>query len=161
MNLAGQARAPQGRISRKKEGLSERCIAKGSKEGSGGKVVKLFVSISYNKGVIACDPYEKLDGPYFEGYVRRTFPGLFKKAKKGKSMLWLQDGDPSQKSAAVKKVLKSIKVELFSIPARSPDLNPIENLFHLVKKYITSSITAKYYTRKLRRIQKPYHCNIS
>ena len=87
-NPAGQARATQGRIWKtKKEGLAEGCTTKGSKEGSGAKVVKLFVSISYNKEVIACDPYEKRDGPYFQGYVRRTFPGLLKKAKKGRSML--------------------------------------------------------------------------
>jgi len=57
-NPAGQARAPQGRIWRAKlEGLAFGCTARGRKEGSGGKVVKLFVSISHNKGVIVCDPY--------------------------------------------------------------------------------------------------------
>ena len=40
----------------KKEGLAEGCTAKGKKEGSGGRVLKLFVAIRYNKGVIACHP---------------------------------------------------------------------------------------------------------
>ena len=35
------------------------CTAKGKKEGSGGKMVKLIVAISYNKGVIDCEQYEK------------------------------------------------------------------------------------------------------
>jgi len=46
-NPVSQARAPQGKIWRKKdEGLALGCTAKGKKEGTGGKVVRLFVSIS-------------------------------------------------------------------------------------------------------------------
>ena len=33
----------------------------GEKGGSGGRVLKLFVAVSYNKGVTACHPCEKLD----------------------------------------------------------------------------------------------------
>ena len=69
-NPAGQAKAPQGRIWRtKKKGLAEGCTAKGKKEGSGGRVLKLFVAISYNKGVIAGHAYEKVDGQFFENFV--------------------------------------------------------------------------------------------
>ena len=39
-----QARAPQGRIWRK---ASEGCLAKGSKAGTGGRLVKMIVAISY------------------------------------------------------------------------------------------------------------------
>ena len=43
-NPADQARAPKGHIWQKKcEGLSLGCTAKGSKEGSGGKVVEVEV----------------------------------------------------------------------------------------------------------------------
>ena len=92
-NPAGQARAPQGRIWRSNhEGLAFGCTARGRKEGSGGKVVKLFVTISHNKGVIGCDPYDKLDGPFFEKYVREQFPKLFGKANKTGSRLCVQDG---------------------------------------------------------------------
>jgi hypothetical protein len=52
---ADQARAPHGRVWRQKsEGLKQGCTAKGSKEGSGGKVLNLLVAISYGKGVIDC-----------------------------------------------------------------------------------------------------------
>ena len=44
----------------KKEGQAEGCTVKGKKEGSGGRVLELFVAISYNKVVIACHPYEHL-----------------------------------------------------------------------------------------------------
>ena len=83
-NPAGQAKAPQGRIWRtKKEGLAEGCTAKGKKEGSGGRVLKLLVAISYNKGVIACHPYEKLDGQFFENFVKANFASFFTKPTKG------------------------------------------------------------------------------
>ena len=143
-NPAGQARAPQGRIWRTKhEGLAFGCTARGRKEGSGGKVVKLFVSISHNKGVIGCDPYDKLDGPFFEKYVREQFPILFGKANKTCSRLCVQDGDPSQNAASVQKELRKIKAKVFSIPPRSPDLNPIENLFHLVRKQLNRDAISK------------------
>ena len=134
-NPAGQARSPKGCIWRKaNEGIQFGCTAKGRKEGTGGKTLKLFVSISYQKGVISCDPYENLNGQTFCKYVKDNSTQLFTKADKSPSRLWLQDGDPSQNAASVKRMLKKIKANLFSIPARSPDLNPIENLFHLIRK---------------------------
>ena len=103
------------------------------KEGSGGRVLKLFVAISYNKGVTACHPYEKQDGQFFENYVKANFGSFYRKADKGPSCLWLQDGDLSQNSTGVKKALRKLKAELLSIPPRSPDLNPMENLFNSVR----------------------------
>ena len=57
-NSSDQARAPKRRIWRKKSGLKQGRIAKGSKEGRGGKVLKLMVAISCGKGVLMCHPYE-------------------------------------------------------------------------------------------------------
>ena len=148
-NPAGQAKAPQGRIWRtKKKGLAEGCTAKGKKEGSGGRVLKLFVAIRYNKGVIACHPYEKLDGQFFENFVKANFASFFRKADKGLSRLWLQDGDPSQNAAGVKKALRKLIAELLSIPLRSPDLNPIENLFHSVRSDLSQQTLSKNITRE-------------
>ena len=119
-NPEGQAKAPQGRIWKtKKEGLAEGCTAKGKKEGSGGRVLKLFVAIRDNKGVIACHPYEKLDGQFFENFVKANFASFFRKADKGLSCVGL--GDPSQNAAGVKKTLRKLMAQLLSIPLRSPD----------------------------------------
>ena len=43
------------------------------------------------------------------------------------------DNDPSQNSRVARAALEQVECELVSIPARSPDLNPIENIFHIVK----------------------------
>ena len=54
-----QARAPKGRVWRKRsEGLTQGCLAKGSKSGAGGRVAKLMVAISYGKGVVVCERYD-------------------------------------------------------------------------------------------------------
>ena len=63
----------------------------GKKEGSGGRVLKLLVAISYNKGVvIACHPYEKLDGQFLENFVKANFASFFRKAYKGLSAFGLK-----------------------------------------------------------------------
>ena len=119
--------------------------------------MRLFVSISYGKGVIACDPYEKLDGKYFESYVKSSLPNMFYLASKDTKRLWLQDGDPSQNCVGVRKALKRMRAEVFSIPPRSPDLNPIENLFHLIrleldKQAIERNICTETYVEFRKRI---------
>ena len=55
-NPLDQARAPKGRVWRKRsEGLTQGCLAKGSKSGMGGKVAKFMIAISHGKGVLICE----------------------------------------------------------------------------------------------------------
>lgn len=49
---------------------------------------------------------------------------------------WLQDGDPRQNSKVARQAWEKLGCEMFGIPARSPDLNPIENIFHTVRKQL-------------------------
>lgn len=94
-----QARAPKGRIWRKpSDGMAIGCLAKDRKEGMGGKYVKLIEAISYNKGVIACHPYEKMTGRFFTTFIEQHFPRMFQQAEKGESNLFLQDNCPCQNS---------------------------------------------------------------
>ena len=132
-NPSEQAKAPRARIWRKaNEGLKRGCTAKASKTGTGARVVKVMVAISYHKGVIICEDYEKMCGNYFSDFISRNFEFMFKKTDE-KSRMWLQDGDPSQNSAKSRRAMKVAKSELLLIPPRSPDLNPIENIFHKVR----------------------------
>ena len=143
-NPFDQGSSPKGRIWRKPcEGLDYGCTAKGKKEGSGGKLVKLMVAISYGKGVIDCEQYDKMSGFYFKDYITRKFPVLFEKADKLHSRLWIQDGCPCQNSKAAKIAMNESGACLLSIPPRSPDINPIENLFHLVRKELDRQAIAE------------------
>ena len=79
-----QACAPKGRIWRKKsEGFHLGCTSKGCKEGTGGRVLRLMVAISYGKGVIACEPYERMCGAYFANFIDTNFPRMLEEAAKG------------------------------------------------------------------------------
>ena len=46
------------------------------------------------------------------------------------------DNDPSQVSKVAQLALKEIGAELHHIPPRSPCINPIESVFHIVKKML-------------------------
>ena len=95
-NPLDQALAPKGRVRRKRsEGLAPGSTAKGRKTGTGGRMVKLMVAISFDKGVVICKAYEKLDGCYFAGFIDQDFDNMFAVADKGAQRLWVQDGDPS------------------------------------------------------------------
>ena len=100
-------------------------MAKGKKVGTGGKVAKFIVAISFGKGVVICERYETMNGNFL------AFNTMFSYSDKGLSRMWLQDGDPSQNSRAAQDAMVGCQSELLKIPPRSPDLNPIENIFHI------------------------------
>ena len=133
-NPEDQAVAPKARVWRKKEeGLKRGCTAKGSKAGYGGQVAHFFVSISHNKGVISCEQYfDRLTGKMFMEFVNAEFRRIFSSSKNPNSTLFLQDGDPRQNSKIAQNAFSNLGIKCFAIPPRSPDLNPIENFFHLV-----------------------------
>ena len=128
-NPFDQAQATKTMAWRKRgKGLALNCTSKGKKAGVEGKTAHLFVSMAYNKGVIACDQFfEHLTGQKFADYVREDFPQIFSKRANSIGKHFLRDGDPVQNSAAAKRAL---------ILGRSPDLNTIENLFHLVSRQL-------------------------
>ena len=131
-----QAIAPRGRIWRKRsEGLTRGCTAKGRKECTGGKLVKVIVAITYNYGVIEVFEYEQLDGPFFADFVRQRFPVMFTKASKN-SRLFLQDNAPNQNAYCVQTALRRVRAKQINFPPRSGDLNPIENVFKNVKQLL-------------------------
>ena len=128
------ALACRGKIWRtKSEGLSQHCTSKGKKEGNGGRQAKFFVAISYDQGVILAHQYDKLNGESFAQFIRENFSKLFQKCGKS-SKTWLQDGDPSQNSAKSRAAQEEVGADLLPIPLRSPEFNPIENVFAFVKK---------------------------
>jgi len=82
-NSMDQAHAPHGRIWQKAgEGLKQGCLAKGNKAGTGGKLVKMIVAISYNKGVIICKQYDRMCGTFLRLSSMNTSSPCFKQQKK-------------------------------------------------------------------------------
>ena len=136
MNPLDQARAPRAMVRRKPgQGLNFGLTAKRSHEGTGGSVAHFMAAIAYRRGVIAAEQYfERINADTFSSFVHEHFESMFKKCPNPKGKLLLQDGDPSQNSCKARSAWDKRGVRKFSIPVRSPDLNPIENIFHIAKK---------------------------
>lgn len=120
----------------RKHGEGLEMTTKGKKEGSNGKMANFFVAIAYGKGVVLAKQYPwVVTGEKFAEFVKNVFPELFKTCGvEAKGAMFLQDGDPRQNSAAARHAWEKLGCKMFHIPPRSPDLNPIENIFHLVRK---------------------------
>ena len=128
--------APKAQVWRRKsEGLQ--ITGKGSKDLAGGKRLYI-VSIAYGNGVILKEPYEKLNGNVLANFIQQHFNLCFARAgpkRNGKRIL-VMDNNPSQVSKVEMRALEEIEGELLKIPSCSPDINPIEGIFHIVKNML-------------------------
>ena len=139
------------RFQKKSIGSSESyCTAKSRKEGTGSTLVKFFVAITYGEGVILCKSYDHLTGTFLAKFIEEHFNLLLVNTNKNGRRLWLQDDDPSQNSSDAKRAMCNCNCDLslFQIPPRSPDLNPIENFFHLVRCKLKSDALALNITKQ-------------
>jgi len=134
-----QARAPSACEWRKNsEGLTFGCTAKGSKEGCVN--VNFMVGISYTKGVVLCEPYQKITGDKMAEIVENKLPGALERSVDPVGRRILQDGCPRQNCKKARKAFQNIEALIFKIPPRSPDLNPIENFFNLVTRELRKQV---------------------
>ena len=144
---------------KKGESLDLHLTAKGKKEGVNGRVAKFMCAISYGHGFIECYHYtERLDGMLCRQFIENRFPEMFQAGQNQRGKLFLQDGNPSQNSAEAQLGLDAIGCRLFKIPARSPDLNPIENVFHNIRRKLNSdaveqNITSETFEQFCKRIR--------
>ena len=127
------SKTPQAEEQRlKNEGLKCGCTTKGKKEGF--TQTSFLVGIGYIKGVVLCKPLaNRMNGTYYASIVQQTFRAALKKTLNPKAKHILVDGDPSQNSKLSKQAIARIGRKTFIIPARSPDLSPIKNLFNQVR----------------------------
>jgi predicted DNA-binding protein YlxM (UPF0122 family) len=120
----------------RKRGEGFQLTSRGSKELAGGRRLHLMVAIAHGKGIILKDAYEKMSGHFFSSFIPTRFNITFAKAgpKANGGRYFIMDNDPCQTSRKSISALNDMEAELHRIPPRSPDLNPIENTFHLIKK---------------------------
>ena len=109
--------------------------AKGTKELAGGRRLHLMVAVAYGKGVVLCQPYEKLNGCFFAQFIRQHFNITFAKAgpKVQSKRIFVMDNDPSQTSKKAMEALHDIEAELHRLPSHSQDLNPRKIYFIWLK----------------------------
>ena len=97
---------------------------------------------------------------YFAWFVRNKFPVLFSR-KRGRKW-FIMDNNLSQRSVGARKAMEKECCKLLYIPARSPDLNPIENMFHIAKKElerqaVDSQIVQETWQELKSRVIKTLH----
>ena len=116
--------------------ISYRTLILQSKRLPGGRSLHLLVGISHPTGVVLAEEY-KINRPWLARFMQATLQkeglnGLCSATGKEKLLL-VMDNDPNQKRKIAKDALQEIGADLVEIPARSPDLNPIEHIFHTIK----------------------------
>ena len=138
-NPMDQTKAPKSLVWRKKnEGLAKGCTSKRNKAGHCRKMASFFCCYITRYEVCYCKHYERFSGKLFAEFIENNFLEIFKNRCNTTRNVFVQDGDPSQNFKAAKTALNKIGAVQFSIPPRSPDLNPIENVFNLVEKTLSS-----------------------
>ena len=149
-NPHDQALAVKRKVWRRKgERLKFGLTAKSNNIGVGGKLAHFLVAIAHKKGVILCEEYKgHMTGAKFAEFVTKSLPDVFRRSANPRGRYFVQDGDKSQNSACAREALKKIGAHVFSIPPRSPDLNPIENMFNLVRRYLPEEALAKRITHE-------------
>ena len=109
--------------------------------------------------MIKCQQYEgNINGDMFSKFIDTYFPEMFLSGVNQKGKLFLKEGDPSQNCKLSRESMAKVCCRLFKIPSRSLDLNPIENIFHLVGKQLRSDamhkdITAETFEKFSRHIK--------
>ena len=125
----------QGKVYRRKnEGL--RVTAKGTKNLAGARRIHFQGGISSGCGVVLVEEYAKMQGHYSANFVQNTLHSkLLELAEmKGREeLIFVMDNDPCQTSKVALDAIEECGLQFLNIPPRSPDINPIENVFHIVK----------------------------
>ena len=83
--------------------------------------------------------------------MREQFPSALKKSVNPKGKRIVQDNCPRQSSAVAKKALWAINAKLFKIPARSADINCIENLFAQITRELDQQAIDRNITKESKQ----------
>ena len=96
-----------------------------------------MAAIAYGKGIIKAEQYQcRINAEKFSSFIHEHFASMFKKSANPRGKLFLQDDEPSQNSVKSRAAWDKIGSQKFIIPAHSPDLNPVENVFHIAKRIL-------------------------
>ena len=92
-----------------------------------------MAAIACGKAVVTAELHDdRIDVEKFSSFIYEHFACMFKKSANPRGKSLLQDGDPSQNSIKSRTLWDKVGARKFTIPARSPGLNPIENMFHIL-----------------------------
>ena len=106
--------------------------------------VHVWAGISKREPTGICIFEGIMDAPFFCSILRRTLlPFLQKTFPAPNSHRFMQDNDPKHCSRMAQSFYGEVGINWWRTPAESPDLNPIENLWHELKDYLRGVIKPK------------------
>lgn len=149
-NPRDQARAPKAMLWRQaNEGLAFGCTAKAGKAGVTN--LNFVVGISYNKGVVLCERYMgTMTGEKYAYITKHNFPQALENSTNPRAKRIVQDNCPRQQSKVAKLALAQINAKQMKIPARSPDINCIENVFAQVCRLLDTQAIERNITSETK-----------
>ena len=123
------------------------------------EIIIIFIKALQKEVTFAEQDEGQLNAKRFAEFVRAQLPTLFERSSNARGKLFLQDGDPSQNSPKEQEAMCQVRAWKFSMPACSPDLNPVENVFHNVKSQLQDDALNKKITHETcsqfcERVQK-------
>ena len=133
-----------------REGLEQ--TAKGNKDLRGGNICHYHVGICFGDGAVLVEEYTIINGKYFSKFIETTLHRVLldrTAVSEKEKLMFLKDNDPSQNSAKAIEAINSIGEEADKITARSPDPNPVENVFHYVKRKLRQDAIEKTYSVRI------------
>ena len=93
-----------------------------------------------------------MDRFLFADVLEATLLPFLREVFAGRRHRFMQDNDPKHTSQHVKAFLSEKGVNWMQTPAESPDLNPIENLWHEMKEFLRREVKPKNKEQLVDRI---------
>jgi transposase len=87
----------------------------------------------YNAGQVRLWPYPRANGEHTIAVLRRL-----RTEAPDRPVIVLWDGAPYHRAKAVREAARALDIELMSLPGYSPDLMPVEALWHWLREDVTS-----------------------
>ena len=121
----------------RKQGKGLLITGRGSNDLVARRRLRFVVVIALGKGVILREPYEKMNGRFFLQFITDHFNLCLAAAgPKRNGRLFVMDNDPSQNSGSTCQAIQEVVAKLHKFPPRSPERNPIEHIFHVLRNLL-------------------------